>query len=846
MSACGHWEQRKSVSHKQQANYRERVMETMAGAKGATNYERVTQGLKIVQGALGRFVYRELCARHGGKWGTEGVLPNVSDARSGELPASGNSKELIEKLDVADLLRLLTRRWDVFAPKLRRDDRTYVNELISIRNTWAHHGAGDMSEDDAWRALDTATRLLEHVQPAAARETQALGKAVREASYQVPPAPAPAIQAPLAQAPAARANALAPSQPAANDRPAVQTAMDIGLRPWRDVIVPHEDVAAGRYQQAEFAADLAQVLAGKAEPEYQDPVEFFARTYLTEGMTLLLTAAVERLAGKGGEPVVQLKTAFGGGKTHTMLALYHLLRGRGKLDRLAGVRGILERSGVQTLPKASIAVLVGTDLSATEPRLDAGGNGVEVRTLWGNMAAQLGGREGYELVRSADERSVAPGAEVLVALFDRFGPCVVLIDELVAYARNIYNVPNLPSGSFDSVMTFVQALTEAAKRSKRSIVVASLPASKLEVGTQAGELALERLEHVFGRVEAVWKPVGALEGFEIVRRRLFTPVKDEAAKEQACLAYSGLYSGDSADFPRQCGEAQYLERLRTAYPIHPEVFDRLYEDWATLERFQRTRGVLRLMAAAIHALWVRGDRSLLIQPGTLPLDAPRVRDEILQYLPEGWNTVIDRDVDGERSEPRRVDEENPRLGALVAAERVARTIFLGSAPHVAQQRVRGIEDVRVRLGVTQPGESVAVFNDALGRLTDRLTYLYSGNRRYWYDTHPNLRRTAEDRAGRLEGHEVAREIETRLRREREKGDFRAVSWWADPTGSDVADEQVARLVVLQADHRYRRNRPDAEALTVARRILEQRANSPRKFRNMLVFVAPDAEAMEGL
>jgi hypothetical protein len=335
-------------------------------------------------------------------------------------------------------------------------------------------------------------------------------------------------------------------------------------------------------------------------------------------------------------------------------------------------------------------------------------------------------------------------------------------------------------------------------------------------------------------------------GFEIVRRRLFTPVKDETAREQTCLAYSRLYGGDSADFPRQCAEAQYLERLRAAYPIHPEVFDRLYDDWASLERFQRTRGVLRLMAAAIHALWVRGDRSLLIQPGSLPLDTPRVRDEILRYLPEGWNTVMDRDVDGERSEPRRIDEENPRLGALVAAERVARTIFLGSAPHHAQQRVRGIEDVRVRLGVAQPGESVAVFNDALGRLSDRLTYLYSGNHRYWYDTHPNLRRTAEDRASRLEGYEVTREIEARLRREREKGDFRAVSWWADPSGSDVADEQAVRLVVLQAGHRYRRTRMDAEALVVASRILEQRGNSPRRFRNMLVFVVPDAEAMEGL
>src|SRR5438105_2422556 len=170
----------------------------MAGANSVSNYDRVTQGLKIVQGALGPFVHRELSGRFGGKWWTEGVLPVLSDVRRGELPVTGNSKDLVQKLDVADLAWIIIRQWNLFAPKLHRDARNYANELISIRNTWAHHGAGDMSEDDAWRALDTMTRLLEYVQPAAARETQALARAVREASYAAAPAPAPPIHAPPA------------------------------------------------------------------------------------------------------------------------------------------------------------------------------------------------------------------------------------------------------------------------------------------------------------------------------------------------------------------------------------------------------------------------------------------------------------------------------------------------------------------------------------------------------------------------------------------------------------------------------------------------------------------------
>lgn len=368
----------------------------------------------------------------------------------------------------------------------------------------------------------------------------------------------------------------------------------------------------------------------------------------------------------------------------------------------------------------------------------------------------------------------------------------------------------------------------------------------MEVGGAAGAEALERIEHTFGRTEVVWKPVNAREGFEIVRRRLFGPVKNEGVKEQTCLAFSRLYGGESADFPHECGEVDYLDRLRAAYPIHPELFDRLYDDWSTLERFQRTRGVLRLMAAAIHALWIRNDQSLLIEPGTMPLDNLRVKHELQRYLPEGWSAVMDRDVDGEDSEPRRIDAENPRLGALVAAERVARAIFLGSAPHVAQQRVRGIEDIRVRLGVAQPGESVAVFNDALGRLADRLTYLFNDKHRYWYDTHPNLRRTAEDRASRLDEYVVTKEIEERLRKDRDRGIFRAIHWCPDRSGADVPDEQAARLVVLKPEYRHSRNRTDSEAMQVAAQILEHRGNSPRQYRNTLIFVAPDSETMEGL
>ena len=610
----------------------------------------------------------------------------------------------------------------------------------------------------------------------------------------------------------------------------------MALTPWREVVTPHPDVAAGRYHQAEFAADLAAVMAGNAAPEYQDPKEFFARTYLTEGMRRLLISTVQRLAGKGGEPIVQLKTAFGGGKTHTMLALFHLLGQEARVDQMEGAESIIRDAQVSKLPDAGLAVIVGTNLNPSETRQV---NGITVQTLWGDIAAQLGGQKGYAIVRAADEKGVAPGANDLVTLFNEFGPAVILIDELIAYVRNIYGVNGLAAGSFDANLTFVQSLTEAVKRSEQSQLVASIPESDIEIGGEGGQAALERIGNTFSRLEDVWRPVGAREGFEIVRRRLFSPVKDEAVRDAVCRDFIQLYSENPSDFPAECREATYLDRLRQAYPIHPELFDRLYDDWSTLQGFQRTRGVLRLMASVIHQLWENDDRSGMILPGSIPLDAPRVREELLRYLPDGWNAVVDNDVDGADAVPRAIDAENSRFGAISAARRVARTIFMGSAPHVRQQTARGIEDVRMRLGVAQPGESVAIFNDATGRMANQLTHLYTGGGRYWYDTQPNLRRTMEDRAVNLEPEKVEIEILRRLKQIRERGDFTAVH--PCPTSADVPDEPAARLVILPPESGHRARQRDSAALIAATEILDKRGIIPRTFRNMLIFVAPDLE-----
>ncbi|MDR2749550.1 MAG: DUF499 domain-containing protein, partial [Clostridiales bacterium] len=353
------------------------------------------------------------------------------------------------------------------------------------------------------------------------------------------------------------------------------------------------------------------------------------------------------------------------------------------------------------------------------------------------------------------------------------------------------------------------------------------------------KVALDAIEHTFGRMESIWKPVAASEGFEIVRRRLFLDCKNPEGRDAVCSKFSQMYKA-SADYPVEAKEAEYRSRMIACYPIHPEVFDRLYEDWATLERFQKTRGVLRLMAAVIHELWAQSDASLMIMPGSFPLDVPAVRDELTRHLPDGWNALVDREVDGKNSMPWRKDQAIQRYGARMAARRVARAVMLGSAPTVRAQKVRGIEAARIRLGVIQPGENAANFIDALGTLETSLAYLYASGARYWYDTRPTLRKTVEDRAAQTSMFEVEEEIESRLMKLKKEKPFEGLH--SCPSSSNgVPDERSARLVILRPCDTH-----DKSAMTAAIDILCNKGSVPRVFRNTLSFLAPDEGLMNSL
>ena len=615
------------------------------------------------------------------------------------------------------------------------------------------------------------------------------------------------------------------------------------MKPWREVAVPHADVLKGTFQQAEFAADITAVHSGKAPPVYQDAAAFFERTYITEGMRLLLTQVGQRLSGLGGEPVIQLQTAFGGGKTHTMLAVLHLATRKVPLADLPGIPTLIERAGLMDVPQARVAVIDGTARAPGQPWKH---ERTTVKTLWGELAWQLGGGDGLAMVKEADANGTSPGKDLLRDLLAAYAPCVVLMDELVAYIRQFPDGQTLSGGSYDSNLSFMQALTEAVKLAPTAVMLASLPESAVEAGSSRGVAALKALEKTFGRVQALWKPVATEEAFEIVRRRLFEPIRDLKARDAVCRAFADAYIAEGAKLPSETQEGRYYDRLTQAYPIHPEVFDRLYEDWTTIDGFQRTRGVLKLMAKVIARLWKDNNQDQMIMPGSLPLDNGDVRNEMTYLLPPGWEPVIEGDIDGDRAETTELEAKEPRLGQVNAARRVARTLFLGTAPSsvAAKPGIRGLDRGRVLLGCVQPGQTSAVYGDALNRLADRLHYLNTtGDKaadatRFWFDTRANLRREMEDRKRRFDdATDVLGKIEEVVKKVFVNSPlFDGVH--AFTAHADVPDDTALRLVVLPPDKWYAKEATH-HAADAVQEYLRSHGTQPRHRANRLIFVAAD-------
>ena len=803
------------------------------------------QGVDIYRDAMRDFIVRCMRKKRGVSL-KEGIRSSLVDRQLPHFDESlrNNGNDVKSAIDTGFIPLIVGRNWnDVFQHEFKnaRTVRSNISVITQNRNDLLGH-APDGDDADVAK-VETGLQLISEVMASINRpdlddEVLAIRNKLRD---DIPSAP-----------PAAVVTEATSKQPV----PKSSNGNGARPRPWRDVIRPNDDVEDGSFQQSEFAADLQQVQTGSAPAVYGDPAMFFSRTYITPGIHDLLVNIIKRLSGNSGVPVIQTKTGFGGGKTHSLIAIYHLVENIDSLlsqtmqynNRRAyeDIHKILNLAGIDadSPVRAKTAVLSGSVLSHTTDR--ATDTGDPLNTLWAEMAWQLGKDEAYGFVCNAAIEGVAPGGEELDRLFEHVGPCVILMDEIVNYARNA------PERRIDHIFTFIQNLTESVRRSSNVALVVTLPSSASEAGAQTGQESLQRVErilnsldNIMGRVETVWQPLEIDEAFEVVRRRLFRDEFDEQAREATCRAFHRIYQQSSSQYPAHARETRYLDRLRECYPIHPEIFDRLYQDWSLHHDFQRTRGVLRLMAQSISSLCADGDQSPLIMPGSLPFNDVEVSNEFVRLLGSQWNAVMD-EVDRDNSRTHEIDKKQPaRFGKVGgAARRIARAVFLGSSTEGA---LRGIDAQQINLAVVKPGDGASLYAEALREMDGELYHFYRSDNRYYFDAQENLNKVVNDRAAELSGDEVDNEIVKRLNGFRTSAKNRAVEIYSGRE-SYVQDADFVRLVILGPEY-TRPSRSQENDLAKAETddlLLNCDRDTRRMHPNTLLFLAASIDRIRDL
>ncbi len=603
------------------------------------------------------------------------------------------------------------------------------------------------------------------------------------------------------------------------------------LSPWVDVARPHPDVTAGALDMGTYAVNLASVYRRRegVERVYLEPDRFFATTYLTQALAQLLSDVMGVLSGKPGDRVLQLRTPFGGGKTHTLVALLHLAQSRSELAA---------NEELSTLPDPGpidLAVLSGEELDPLSPFRHA--DGTETHTLWGEMAKQLGR---YDLVAGQDRTGSAPGGDVLRKILGN-GPVLVLLDEVLVYVEKAAAVVRGDSTAGRQAMLFVQALTEAVNQHPRAAMVYSLQASAGEAVGAEGTLT--QLDHLVSRVDAKREPVSGDEVMHVVKRRLFADVGPAEVQDTVASAYADLLrrqlesEAETADDRRDAGQAadRLAQRIKAAYPFHPSLLDLMYHRWGSLPSYQRTRGALQFLACAAHAAWQTRAASPLLGPGDVDLGDEATRGAFFSQVGERerYAAVLEADVvsegSGARTVDRRIGVDSPALDGLRVGSRAATAVMLYSFG-TPEGDERGVLERDLVSAILVPGIDRNVVVAALHDLRDEELFLHYTNRRYRFEPTPNLSKLIRDEAVKFEPAEILTEVRDEL--DRQLTSERHVVIW--PTGPGQVEDRVPAFT-------YAYLHPDwSSGHQPLSTFVEEARGGRRSFRNALALVVPDA------
>ena len=606
---------------------------------------------------------------------------------------------------------------------------------------------------------------------------------------------------------------------------------------------PKDDVLKGAMADAEFAADLAQVLRGTAPAQYADPVRFFANTYPTRGLKDLLSNVCGRLSGGTGvASIFRLDTSYGGGKTHGLIALVHAVR------HGASVPNIQEFVAPGLIPQGNVRVAAydGENADPSNGRRMEGG--VLAYTPWGELAAQLAGTAGYERIRKSDEARTAPGSETLQELFGG-EPTLILLDELSVYLRKVQNMP----AARDQLTAFLTALFKAVESTPNAVLVYTLAIGRdgkaQDAYTQENQFLAERMaeaESVSARKATLLNPTEDDETVLVLRRRLFDSI-DQKIADQAVDSYRALWSAQRDSIPDEAMKPEVVESFRRSYPFHPEVLDTLTAKTATLVNFQRVRGMLRLLARTVGHLWAENNRpsdATAIHVHHIdPAFGPIHQEFVTRLNLQMYNPAIRNDIAGEGNRTALAQELDATFyhGMPPYATYVARTVFLHSLGFPAS--IQGIGPERLRYSILAPSLDLGFIEDARKRFQERSAYLDDkpgAPLRFLSDA--NLTQIVERQIQLCDPGEVRSDLSARIRSLYLQGEFELKAFPAVP--GEVPDEVGANkplLALMSYDSVSVGSSVDTVPDLIARihKHVGADATGFRKLRNNLVFIVAE-------
>ncbi|MCX8012511.1 MAG: DUF499 domain-containing protein, partial [Desulfobacterota bacterium] len=553
----------------------------------------------------------------------------------------------------------------------------------------------------------------------------------------------------------------------------------MALPSWWQVATPHKDIREGKLSEAIFAADLGDVVNGNAPPEYQDPGIFFQKTYLTQGLNNLIKNVLSRLIGGKGDPVIQLQTPFGGGKTHALLTLYHFIRHKKEISYLPNISELGDVGSMD----AKVAVFVGTHADA-----------LHGKTPWGEIAAQLGK---YEIIKEHDQKRISPGKTKFRQILDASGPTLILMDEILEYIVKANRAEKVEKITPGQTLAFIQEISELIASTNNCCLIITLPMSILERYDEEAERTLQQLQNISARVEAVYTPLEGTEIYEVIRKRLFEDIGDEKIRKKVALEYYDLYQKLGTDVPSEARDLDCCDRIERAYPFHPELIDVLYERWGSFPTFQRTRGVLRLLAEVVADLYSKKIVSPLIQSSLINLDNQVIRREFIKHIGNEYDSVIASDIAGKNAKAPKIDREmGSEYEKYGIASGIATSVFINSFSAGASKETTL---PRIRVALLREGIPLTIVGDAIAKLEEELWYFHSEKKQYALRNQPNLNRVILDREEPISEERIQEELKAQVKTC--LGNALEVYLWPD-TPSDVPDNKNFKLVILSPSHPF--------------------------------------------